>query len=126
MMDRKRAAALTRLRGLAELKKEAELAKLAAVARSRQRLESALAAVRETEEPLPTDDGGPADPAMVAARLAHRRWAEAQQRRINQQLALVTADFMKLKPAATRAFGRATVLGQLAARGRRSQSWGPS
>lgn len=117
-MERRQVAALNRLRILADMRKEAELAKLAAVAQSKQRLETALSAVRETEEPLSPSEGA-TDPAMVGARLAHRRWSEAQARRLNQQLALVTADFLKLKPAAARAFGRAMVLDQLADRAER-------
>jgi len=129
---------LARLQAMSALKKDAELARLADVARSRNRLKSALEALRRTEAPLdpsPTPDQTPGqkrgqkrgqtsgqtidrglDPAMVGARLAHRRWIEAQQRRLNQQLAMVTADYLRQKPAAARAFGRATVLEQLVER----------
>lgn len=111
-MDTRQAQALHRLATLAAMKREAELAKLAGVAQSRARLQSAIAALRQTEAPLDPAESV-ADPALVVARLAHRRWSEAQQRRLNQQLAQVTADFLRQKPAAARAFGRAAVLDRL-------------
>ena len=115
---------LARLHAISALKKDAELARLATVAQSRNRLLSALEALKSTEEPLePTPDNPTAlDPAMIVARLAHRRWIEAQQRRLNQQLALVTADFLRQKPAAARAFGRAAVLETLAGTARQDQA----
>jgi len=114
---------LVRLQALAALKKDAELARLATVAQSRNRLQAALAALKDTEAPLDPVNGKAQihDGAMVAARLAHRRWIEAQQRRLNQQLALVTADYLRQKPAAARAFGRASVLQQLADRQAKDQ-----
>ncbi|WP_127108718.1 hypothetical protein [Pararhodobacter zhoushanensis] len=111
-MDPRRARSLARLAQLAALTREAELAKLAAVAQSRARLQSALDTVRKTEAPLDPAEAI-ADPAMIGARLAHRRWSEVQQRRLNQQLALVSADWLRQKPAAARAFGRAAVLDAL-------------
>ncbi|MCL4675966.1 MAG: hypothetical protein KJZ59_08085 [Pararhodobacter sp.] len=121
-MDRRQVQTLTRLQAMGALKKDAELARLATVAASRSRLQAALDALKRTEAPLdPTGDGPTIDPAMLGARLAHRRWIEAQQRRLNQQLALVTADFLRQKPAAARAFGRAAVLEQLVERGRADQ-----
>ena len=77
----------------------------------------------ETEAPLgpapaPGAQPAPLDPALLGARLAHRRWIEAQQKRLNQQLALVTADYLRQKPAAARAFGRAKVLEELGDRAR--------
>jgi len=111
-MDRKRTETLTRLARLAGLKREAELARLAAVARSRARLQEQLATLRQIEAPLDPAEAT-TDPALVGARLAHRRWSEAQQRRLNQQLAMVTADWLRQKPAAAKAFGRAAVLEEL-------------
>jgi hypothetical protein len=111
-MDRRRLTALARLHALAEMKKEAELARFAAIAQSRARLQASVAAHRLTEEPLGAV-GQAADPAMVRAALVHRGWSDAMIRRLNQQLALVTADYLRLKPEATRAFGRAQVLGNL-------------
>jgi hypothetical protein len=117
MMEQRQTRTLARLQALSALKKEAELAKLATVAASRSRLQAALTALKRTEAPLdPTGDTATIDPAMLGARLAHRRWIEAQQRRLNQQLALVTADFLRQKPAAARAYGRAAVLEQLVER----------
>ena len=123
-MDRRKLAALSSLHRLSTLKSDAELARLAAVAASRDRLRSAVEALRETEAPLgpaPTpgaEPAAPVDPAMLGARLAHRRWIETQQTRLNQQLALVTADFLRQKPAAAKAFGRAMVLDQLGTQAR--------
>lgn len=124
-MNQRQTQAMGRLQALAALRKEAALAKLATVAQSRSRLLAALAALKGAEAPLgtpePASDAAPGtaafgiavDPAMIGARLAHRRWIEAQQRRLNQQLALVTADYLRQKPAAVRAFGQAMVLEKL-------------
>lgn len=112
VMDSKQAKNLGRLAELAKMKREAELAKLAAVAQSRARLQESLATLRNAEAPLDPDEQAN-DPAMIRARMAHRRWGEAQQRRLNQQLAMVTADWLRQKPAAAKAFGRAAVLNQL-------------
>jgi hypothetical protein len=114
-MDQRQTKTLARLQLLSSMKKDAELAKLATVAQSRMRLQTALNALKSTEEPLDSIEGQSARMAasMINARLAHRRWIEAQQRRLNQQLALVTADYLRQKPAAAKAFGRAAVLEQL-------------
>lgn len=114
-MDRRKVQTLARLTALSALKKDAELARLATVAQSRARLQAAVNALKNTEEPLDAVDGQSAKlvASMISARLAHRRWIEAQHRRLNQQLALVTADYLRQKPAAARAFGRAAVLEQL-------------
>lgn len=108
-----RCKVLARLGLLAGMTRDAELARLAGVAQSRQRLTAALVALKEAEQPLAHAPGGALDPALIAAQLSHRRWIEAQQRRLNQQLALVTADWLRQKPAAARAFGRAAVLEDL-------------
>lgn len=102
-------ARLARLLALATLKRDAELARLARIGRTKARLQDALDTLRRAEAPL-TAAEAVADPAMVAARLAHARWGEGQQRRVNQQLAMVTADWHRQTPAAARAFGRAAVL----------------
>ncbi|WP_370224049.1 hypothetical protein [Pararhodobacter marinus] len=110
-MDRRKLEALQRLAALSAMKRDAELAKLAAVAQSRNRLKTALSALKTTEAPLTAEDeGGSVDPAMLAARLAHRRWIETRHSRLNQQLAATTADWLRQRPAASRAFGRAEVL----------------
>lgn len=113
-MEARRAQALRRLHALAEIRKDAELARLASIARSKARLQGALDALGRPEAPLGGSD--PADPALIAAHLAHARWTEAQRRRLNQQLALVKSDYLALEPAAARAFGRAMVLDDLATR----------
>ena len=107
------AAMLARLARLAGLKREAEMARLARIAQSRNRLLAAIESLREGEAPL-DPPGSVSDPVMVGVRLAHRRWSEAQQRRLSQQLAMVSADWLRQKPAAARAFGRASVLETLA------------
>lgn len=112
MSPGRQAAALARLVELARLRREAELARLARIGVTRTRLQAAVEALRQTEAPLNADETV-ADPALVRARIAHQSWSEGQQRRLNQQLALVTADFLRQKPAAARAFGRAAVLEQL-------------
>jgi hypothetical protein len=107
------AAMLARLAALAGLKREAEMARLSRIAQSRNRLLAAVEALRQAEAPL-DPPGSVTDPVMVGVRLAHLRWSEGQQRRLNQQLAMVTADWLRQKPAAARAFGRASVLETLA------------
>ena len=107
------AATLDRLAALAGLKREAEMARLARIAQSRNRLLAAIETLRQGEAPL-DPPGSVTDPVMVGVRLAHRRWSEAQQRRLSQQLAMVSADWLRQKPAAARAFGRAQVLETLA------------
>ena len=74
-----------------------------------QTADGPVQALKAVEAPL---DPGEAvsDPALVGARLAHRRWSEAQSRRLNQQLAMVTADWMRQKPAAAKAFASALSL----------------
>lgn len=123
-------AQLGKLRDMSQAKSEAELAKLARVGQSLNRLRNSLEALRKTEEPLapsgsftgsPADDPVPIDPALVRARLAHRRWSDAQRSRLNQQLALVRADYERLRPAATQAFGRAQVLGALTDQAKRAR-----
>lgn len=104
---------LARLAGLAGLKREAEMVRLARIAQSRLRLLTSLAALREGEAPLDAP-GSVSDPVMVGVRLAHLRWSEGQQRWLNQQLALISADWLRQKPVAARAFGRASVLETLA------------
>lgn len=110
---------LNRLHKLAKAHSERELAKLSEIAGSMNRLRGSIEQLRETEAPLaPTGDaeaqgGSQVDPAILRARLAHLSWSETQRTRLNQQLALVTADYLKLRPAAVRAFGRANVLDKL-------------
>lgn len=121
-MDQRTLSALTKLHHLSIMKSDAELAKLASVAATRNRLRGAIDTLRNTEAPLGRDPSPNTalDPALVGARLAHLRWVEAQQKRLNQQLALVTADYLRQKPAAARAFGRAQVLEQLGDKARLS------
>lgn len=106
---------LARMAKLASLKREAEMARLARIAQSRTRLLTAIDALRQSEAPL-DPPGSVSDPVMMGVRLAHRRWSEGQQRRLTQQLAMVSADWLRQKPAAARAFGRASVLETLAER----------
>jgi hypothetical protein len=96
------------------MKSDAALAQLAVSAQGRARLQQSLDALAKAEAPLdPGDAHGVDDPAMVQARLAHRRWLDAQRRMLNERLALVQAEYLTLRPHAQRAFGRAEVLVRL-------------
>ncbi len=107
-------ARLEALRIVARMQSDAALARLAAPAQARTRLVQALDALGAAEEPLgAVSEGAAGDPAMVQARLAHARWLDAQRRMLNQRLALVQAEYLTLRPAAQRAFGRAEVLDRL-------------
>ena len=107
-------ARLDRLRIIARMQADAALARLAVSAQGRTRLQQSLDALGQAEAPLDGgDESAPADPAMVQARLAHRRWLDAQRRMLNQRLALVQAEYLTLRPPAQRAFGRAEVLDRL-------------
>lgn len=129
-------ARLRRLRDLAQMKADAELARLAVTAQSRARLRAALDALGAAEPPLspapeapgadgqgtggPGDDTTatmpapvPVDPLLVRARLAHAAWIEGRRRELNARLAMVQADWLRLQPAAARAHGRAQVLNRL-------------
>jgi hypothetical protein len=106
-------ARLDRLRAVARMQADAALARLAVAAQGRARLLGALDALGQAEAPLEGDGGEGADPAMIRARLAHRRWLEGQRRMLNQRLALVQAEYLTLQPPAQRAFGRAEVLDRL-------------
>ena len=110
---------LERLRLVARMKADAALARLAITAQSRARLVQSLDSLGRAEAPLDAAAAGegvveaPTDPAMVQARLAHRRWIDARRRMLNQRLALVQAEYLTLQPEAQRAFGRAEVLDRL-------------
>ena len=107
-------ARLSRLQAIARIQSDTALARLAVVAQGRARLLQSLDALGRAEEPLaPAGDEEAEDPAMVQARLAHRRWLDAQRRMLNQRLALVQAEYLTLQPHAQRAFGRAEVLDRL-------------
>ncbi|WP_333826925.1 hypothetical protein [Pararhodobacter sp.] len=104
-------ARLDRLQAIAAMKRDAELAKLAMVAQSRARLLQALDGLNQAEAPLEDES----NPGLIRARLAHMRWIEGRRRLLNQRLALIQADYLERRPAAVQAFGRAQVLGTLAA-----------
>ena len=107
-------ARLGRLQTIARMKSDAALAQLAVSAQGRVRLQQSLDTLAQAEAPLdPSDGQGVDDPAMVQARLAHRRWLDAQRRMLNERLALVQAEYLTLRPHAQRAFGRAEVLERL-------------
>lgn len=101
------AATLARLHALADMKRQAELARLARIAASRARLTQAITSIRDQGARLETIHP---DPALMRASLAHARWSEGQIRRLNQQLAMVSADYARLRPQVARAHGRAEVL----------------
>lgn len=103
---------LARLQGLAVMKRDAELARLAVAAQSRARLLAALNGLDRVEAPL----DGDSTPGLIRARLAYAAWMEGRRRVLNERLALVNADYLARRPAALQAFGRAEVLGKLLAR----------
>jgi hypothetical protein len=108
-------ARLDRLRTVARMKADAALARLAigAGARAAAAVARRPGARRGAAGPRPAGRRKACDPAMVQARLAHRRWLDAQRRMLNERLALVQAEFLTLRPQAQRAFGRAEVLDRL-------------
>ena len=109
-------ARLATLQTVARMKSDAALARLSVSAQGRARLMHSLDALGRAEEPLgPDPEGEAGDPAMVQARLAHRRWLDAQRRMLNERLALVQAEYLTLRPEAQRAFGRTEVLDRLQA-----------
>jgi hypothetical protein len=108
-------ARLEWLQAIARMNSEAALARLAVSAQGRARLMQSLDALGRAEAPLDEGAAEGGDPAMVQARLAHRRWLDAQRRMLNQRLALVQAEYLTLRPEAQRAFGRAEVLERLQA-----------
>ncbi|MCC6000751.1 MAG: hypothetical protein JJU19_07790 [Pararhodobacter sp.] len=167
-MDRKQKQALNRLRALAALKRDAEMAQLSALARTRARLQAAVDALDQHRPvlggacdwrmadraaaaqpaakraapvhgdahgqdttppaaPVPAQtaraDAGITDsPALIKARLQHRRWVEIQRSLLNQRLAQVTADWLTRRPAAIRAFGRVSVLDRLASQAKEQRA----
>jgi len=146
IMSRDRVSDLHRLRALAQIKADAETARLAVVAQGRDRLRTALQTLGQPEPPLsgwraPPPPAGPAggtdgetdpasvpgpdkvradtppvDPAMVRARLAHGVWIGAQRAHLNARLAMLEADWRRLQPQAAQAVGRVQVLDALAGR----------
>ena len=110
-------AKLARLQALAAMKRDAELARLASVARSRNALQAAIAALGASVPQLPTEDeGGAENPALTRVRLQHARWVESRRIMLNQRLAMLSADWLALHPAAARAVGRLDALDKLARR----------
>ncbi len=108
-------ATLQRLHDLAEMKRDAELARLASVARSRNALRAAIAALGDTAPRLPSpEEGGAENPALTRVRLQHARWVEGRRIMLNQRLAMLSADWLALQPAAARAVGRVDALDKLA------------
>jgi len=114
-------ARLRRLQELAQMKADAELARLAVTAQGRSRLLAALSALGRAEPPLgPNADAPPQagqaaalEPMLVRARLAHAAWIETRRRDLNARLAMIQADWLRLQPVAARAHARAQVLDRL-------------
>lgn len=107
-------ATMARLQAIAAMKRDAELARLASVSRSRNALKSAIAALGATTPQLPAPgQAGAENPAMTRVRLQHCRWVEGRRILLNQRLARVSADWLALRHAAARAVGRVDTLEKL-------------
>ena len=114
-------ATLARLQALSVAKRDAELARLASVARSRNALQAAIAALGASVPQLPASgEGGAENPALTRVRLHHARWVEGRRIMLNQRLAMLSADWLALHPAAARAVGRVDALEKLARRQERA------
>lgn len=108
------------------MKRDAELARLATVARSRHALQTAIAALDNATPQLPgPDEAGAENPVMMRVRLQHCRWVEGRRILLNQRLARVSADWLALRPAAARAMGRVDTLERLAQKAARMARHAP-
>lgn len=114
-MKMPQARVMARLQAIAAMKRDAELAQLASVARSRNALKAAIEALGEATPQLPAPgEAGAENPAMTRVRLQHCRWVEGRRMLLNQRLAQISADWLALRPAAAKAVGRVETLDRLA------------
>lgn len=100
------AAALARLRQMADLVLQAESEGLRRKAEARAALHRQLQAL---DRALPSD----ATPGEMQNVLAYEGWAAARRAEINLQLALRQAEWLESLTRTRRAFGRAQVVGRL-------------
>ena len=104
----KPAAQIARLKAVADLVRDADLARLKAASHQKARTEALLAALDPGQPPAGLDP-------IVAAQVVDRfgLWTTNRRILLNQQLARDTVAWMTAKAAAQRSFGRADVLGKL-------------
>lgn len=100
---------LHRLKILAELKRDHDMARLEKLAAAR---DESRARLEKLTRPLPLAE----DPALFAARQAHLAWATQQRLSLNVTLAQQTALMLDQRARTARSFGRAQALAALAAR----------
>ncbi|PQO22858.1 hypothetical protein C2I36_10680 [Rhodobacteraceae bacterium WD3A24] len=101
-----RATRLRRLEQVTELLRDSGLAELQRAAAKRD----ALLARRAALTPGPVEADGPA-PLRAAA--LHEQWCMRERARINGELAVATAEWMRCRDAAARAVGRAQAVHNL-------------
>ncbi|MGY6547888.1 MAG: hypothetical protein ACXIU7_02610 [Roseinatronobacter sp.] len=94
---------LERMRAIATLKRDLDLAKLAQHAAEQAETREKLDAL---SQPLPAVS----DPCLFRAQQAHLLWAEQQRINLNNRLALQTARFLEQRNRAAVSFGRAHVV----------------
>ena len=108
---------LTKLATLAEMIKDAELAKLNQAQQHVFDLRSELSKLRQSK--FDTNGQGGIDAAcLTGADQAWGRWVDRRRRMLNVRLAQAAAEAETQKQAARRAFGRASVLRNLAGKNR--------
>lgn len=101
---------LARLAALAAALRDAQLAQLSAAVAQRQATEAGLAALRPQADP----DGAGTDPVLAArVALRHQAWAEERRIVLNRELARRQAAVLEAQRTATQAFGRAEALRRL-------------
>lgn len=122
------AAVLARLAALAQVRADQATARLAETAQSRARLRAAIDGLGRGEDPLappplpdaarpesaPAPEGAALSPLLVRARIAHQAWLDRRRAELLARLARVEADWLRLRPPAATAFGRAEALRDLA------------
>ncbi|MCC5956009.1 MAG: hypothetical protein JJU07_07895 [Natronohydrobacter sp.] len=104
-----------RLKTLADLKRDHDMARLNKLAAAR---DASRARLEKLAAPLPLAQ----DPALFAARQAHLAWATTQCLHLNATLAQQTAAMLEQRARTARSFGRAQALADLAERQARKQA----
>ena len=108
---------LSRLKDLAGLMLDNQLAHLRKTAEAKAQSEEALARLGQQTEAQAQDLEGM---AAALAGLAYQRWADARRTEINLVLARQTHDWLDARAAAQAAFGKAEALRRLAEKQRRN------
>lgn len=105
-MSRNSDPRLKRLSDLSDLIRDTQLQRVTAA-------QNALFSARTLQESLQPSPITLEDPALLAAQLAHQRWAERRQAELSKQIALHQAELAAARAAAARAVARAQVLRRL-------------